>query len=167
MYGFPKVHKPDFPLRPIVAFVHCPSCRLSKFLAQILSPLVGRTNSHASNSLEFASFIRTQRLMEDELLVSFDVVSLFMCVPVDLAVEVAQRRLDNDETLSDRTSLNVQEVVGLLSFCINATYLSFRGEFYQQMFGTAVGSPVSLTVTNLVMETVEERVLPLHSRCRP
>ena len=66
--------------------------------------------------------------MENELLVSFDVVSLFTRVPVNLAVEVAQRRMDNDETLSDRASLSVQEVVGLLSFCLNATYLSFRGE---------------------------------------
>ena len=90
---------------------------------------------------------------------SFDVVSLFTRVPMDPVVEVAQRRLDNDETLSYQTSLSVQEIVGLLSFWLNATYLSFRGEFYQQMFGTAMGSPVSVTFANLAMEDVEERAL--------
>ena len=74
---------------------------------------------------------------------SVDVVSLFTRVPLDLAVEVEQRRLDNDDTLCDRTSLSVQEVVRLFSFCLSAMYmyLSFQGEFYQQMFGTAKWDP--------------------------
>ena len=58
-----------------------------------------------------------------------------MLLELKRAVEVAQRRLDNNETLSDWTSLNIQKVVRLLSFYLNATYLSFRAEFYQQMFG--------------------------------
>ena len=90
---------------------------------------------------------------------SFDVVSLFTCVPVELAVDVAQCRLSCDEHLPDRTSLSVQEIVRLLSFCLSATYLSFRGEHYQKIFGTAMGSPVSVTVANLVMEDVEDRAL--------
>ena len=40
-----------------------------------------------------------------------------------------------------------------------ATYLSFHGGVYQQTFGTAMGSPVSVSVANLVMEDVEDRAL--------
>ena len=53
----------------------------------------------------------------------------------------------------------MQEIVKLLSFCLSATYLSFHGEHHQQIFGTAMGSPVSVTVANLVMEDVEDRAL--------
>ena len=42
---------------------------------------------------------------------------------------------------------------------MSATYLAFRGKFYQQAFGTAMGSPVSVTVANLVLEEVKERAL--------
>ena len=58
-----------------------------------------------------------------------------------------------------RTSLAKNEVVSLLEFCLGATYLSYKGETFQQVFGTAMGSPVSVTVDNLVMEDIEQRVL--------
>ena len=47
----------------------------------------------------------------------------------------------------------------LLVFCLSATYLAFRGSMYQQTYGTAMGSPVSVTIANLVIEDVEERAI--------
>ena len=35
----------------------------------------------------------------------------------------------------------------------------FEGCYYQQVFGTAMGSPVSSVIANLVMEDVEQRAL--------
>ena len=39
------------------------------------------------------------------------------------------------------------------------SHFSFRGIVYQQIYGTAMGSPVSVVVTNLVMEDVDEGAL--------
>ena len=58
-----------------------------------------------------------------------------------------------------RTSLVKDAVVSLLEFCLGAKYLSYKGETFQQVFGTAMGSPVSVTVANLVMEDIEQRAL--------
>ena len=159
LYGLPKIHKPDTPLRPIVSFIHSPTYQLSKHLVSILSPLVGRSLSNVTNSSDFADFICRQTLPLNTLLVSFDVTSLFTNVPVDLAVKIAGDRLTNDPSLADRSSLSPTEIQTLLSFCLNATYLAYRGEFFQQTFGTAMGSPVSVTVADLVMEDVEQRAL--------
>ena len=92
-------------------------------------------------------------------LVSFDVVALFTKIPVNLAAKVAQERLTADQSLVDHTALSPNEVVSLLEFCLGATYLSYRGETFQQVFVTAMGSPVSVTVVNLVMENIEQRAL--------
>ena len=159
IYGLPKIHKPDVPLRPIVSFCTSPTYQLSKFLARLLSPLVGNSTSYVKNSAEFQSFISSERLNSDEILVSFDIVSLFTKIPIGLAVDVARKRLSLDETLEARTNLSVSEIVNLLEFCLNATYLAFRGNVYRQVYGTAMGSPVSVTVANLVMEDIEERAL--------
>ncbi len=50
-------------------------------------------------------------------------------------------------------------IIDLLSFCLNTTYFVFDGIYYQQVFGTAMGSPVSAVIANLVMEDVEQRAL--------
>ena len=95
-------------------------------------------------------------MAEDEILVSFDIVSLFTCIPIGLAVQVARRRLESDLFLPERTDLSVDDIVGLLSLFLDATFLSFRGKVHRQVHGTAMGSPVSVVVANLVMEDVEE-----------
>ena len=46
MYGLPKVHKPNIPMRPIVSFVQSPTYQLSKHLSDLLSSLVGQSPSN-------------------------------------------------------------------------------------------------------------------------
>ena len=93
------------------------------------------------------------------MLVSFDVVSLFTKIPVDLAIKVATIRLRYDDSLWQRTSLPLEDITDLLSFCLNTTQFVFEGTYYKQVFGTAMGSPVSAVIANLVMEDIEHRAL--------
>ena len=58
-----------------------------------------------------------------EELVSFDVVSLFTKIPVNLAVKVAGERLREDASLGQRTSLPVEDIIHLLSFCLITTHM--------------------------------------------
>ena len=82
------------------------------------------------NSKAFAEFIMMQALTNEEILVCFDVVSLFTCIPTGLAVQVARQRLEKDPSLPGRTDLSVDDFVGLLTLCLDATFLSFRGKVY-------------------------------------
>ena len=101
--------------------------------------------------------------LKNECLVSFDVISLFTRIPVDLALQIARLRLENDVSLDDRSMLSVDDIISLLLVCLKATYFSFRGVIYQPVYGTAMGSPVSIMVANLVMEYIEEKALSTFS----
>ena len=122
LYGLPKVHKPDVPLRPIVSFVPSPTYALSKFLASLLSPIVRLSDSQVRNSQQFAQFITTHNVPDSEVLVSFDAVSLFTHVPTSQAIQVTRDRLMNDPSLLDRTSLTMDDICSLLQLCLEATY---------------------------------------------
>ncbi len=105
-----------------MSFVNSPAYGVLSFLAKILSPVVGNTENTVKNSYHFAEFIRGKTLNADEVLVSFDVISLFTKIPVDLAIKVARKRLRQDVTLSQRTSMPIEDIIDLLSFCLNTTY---------------------------------------------
>ena len=107
-YGLPKVHKKDIPLRPIVSSVNTITYNSAKFLADILSPLVGNTEHHIINSKHFSEKVRSERVEDDEELRSYDVSALFTSVPVDRALVIIRERLENDKTLGERTKLTPQ-----------------------------------------------------------
>jgi hypothetical protein len=92
-YGLPKIHKPENPLRPIVSFVNAPTCGFSNLMAKILSPVVGNTENTVKNSCNFAEFVRGKTLNADQVLVSFDVVSLFTKSQLILPSRLRQKDL--------------------------------------------------------------------------
>ena len=158
IYGLPKIHKPEVPLRPIVSCIGAPSYQLSNHMASLISPLAGEADSHVKNSKHFMEVMVGLRV-EDEMLISFDVTSLFTNIPVDKAVQVIWDKLQGDEMLADRTTLSPDRVVELFEACLRSTYFSYGGDVYEQREGAAMGSPVSAVVANPYMEFFEELVL--------
>ena len=53
----------------------------------------------------------------------------------------------------------MDDIIDLLSFCLNTTYLVFDSIYCQKVLGTAMESLVSVVVANLVTEDVEQRAL--------
>ena len=55
--------------------------------------------------------------------------------------------------------MEVSDIILLLEFCLKNTYFSFQDQFYGQVEGAAMGSPVSPIVANLYMEYLEQKAL--------
>ena len=85
--------------------------------------------------------------------------ALFTSVPIDPALNIIKDLLDKDTTLKERTVMEVGDIILLLEFCLKNTYFSFQGQFYEQVEGAAMGSPVSPIVANLYMEYLEQKAL--------
>ena len=58
-----------------------------------------------TNSAHFVSTVSNETILDNEIMVSFDIESLFTNVPIDAAVQAALQKLDNDPSLADRTTL--------------------------------------------------------------
>ena len=159
IYGLPKIHKAGTPLRPIVSSIGSPTYRLAKELARILAPLMGKTDTFVKNSAEFAEDIRKAHADKETTMVSFDVVSLFTKVPLKEALGCISDLLDTDETLEERTNIPPDAICQLTELCLRATYFLFEDQFFEQVDGAAMGSPLSPIVANLYMENLERAAL--------
>ena len=158
-YGLPMIHKPDTPLRPIVSSCGSVTYGVAKELAKILKPLVGKSPHHIHSTQDFVEQAKHFKLESGECLSSYDVSALFTSVPIDPALKIIKDLLVKDNTLKERTVMEVGDIILLLEFCLKNTYFSFQGQFYEQVEGAAMGSPVSPIVANLYMEYLEQEAL--------
>ena len=55
----------------------------------------------------------------------------------------------------------------LLTLCLTSTYFQYNSKHYKQLHGTAMGSPVSVVVAEIVMQSIEERALATYQRTLP
>ena len=161
IYGLPKIHKANVPLRPIVSCVNTFAYDLSAFLANILSPLTGNSG-FMTNSAHFVSTISSETILDNEIMVFFDVESLFTNVPIDAAVQ----NRDTEPSLADGTTLTPAQIADLLNFVLRSTYSQYNGSIYKQLEGAAIGGPVFALFANLYMESFEQQAITT-SACKP
>ena len=158
-YGFPKIHKPDTPLRPIVSTCGSVTYGVAKELSKILKPLVGKSPHHINSTQDFVEQAKHITLAPGECLSSYDVSALFTSVPVYPALSIIKDLLEKDHTLKERTVMEVRDIILLLEFCLKNTYFSFQDQFYEQVECAVMGSPVSSIVAYLYMEYLELKAL--------
>ena len=86
---------------------------------------------------------------------SYDVKALFTSVPIQPAINIIKKHLEEEKELQQRTSMTVNHITCLLEFCLRSTYFTFQGKYYEQLEGAVVGSPISPIVANLYMKDFE------------
>ena len=93
---------------------------------------------------------------DDYKLVSFDVKSLFISIPLQLALQCTETAIQQS---TSELALPIEDIMDLLNLCLTSTYFQYNGKHYKQLHGTAMGSPVSVVVAEIVLQHVEERAL--------
>ena len=163
LYCTPEIHKPNAPLRPIVDYTATIGYETSRWLADILAPLVGKSVHHVVNSKQLAEDLSTLVIEEGDILNSHDVVSLFTSTPINKVLDIVKDRLDKGglKEYNKTYDFNLQsaDVIELLDFILSTTYFTFRDKIYRQLFGAAMDSPVSPLAANIFMEHLEETAI--------
>ncbi|BHF80262.1 hypothetical protein SprV_0702338600 [Sparganum proliferum] len=159
-YGLPKVRKVDVPLRLIVSLRGATTFNLAKWLFRHPRPLTSGVTTTVYSATQFLERLRGTRLTADEVMLSFDVTSLFTPTPQDLAIETISELLERHFDETDE-SVKRRHLVQLLKFCLKK-YFTSKGTMYEQIKGTPMGSPLSGFIAEAVIQKLESLVFTTH-----
>lgn len=151
-YGLPKIHKTNNPLRIIVSSIDSPTYNLSRYMTTIIKEAVQKPTSYIKDSWSFVKKIKGINVSTDECLISLDVTSLFTNIPQGLVINAIEKRW---HLINNKTAIPKNEFMIAINLLFNNTYFSFNGEFFSQIFGCPMGSPVSPIFADLVMDDLE------------
>lgn len=156
IYGLPKLHKDNIPLRPIVSCIQSPFSLLSKFLKNILNNITGKNEYYIKDSFHFKEKLKNIKIPNNYLLISLDVVSLYTNIPIALATKIIKRKWSE---IKKYTDIPLDEFIYATELTLKSTYFLYENVLFKQIEGCAMGSSISSVVAQLVMEDLETTVL--------
>lgn len=86
---------------------------------------------------------------------SFDAISLFTNIPQQLAIEAITNRWHEIQPF---TTIKKQDFIKLISLCFECSYFISDDTYYKQVFGTAMGSPLSPALAEIVLQYLEQNI---------
>ncbi|XP_062709043.1 uncharacterized protein LOC134288377 [Aedes albopictus] len=148
IYGQPKSHKQNLPLRPVIPNITAPTYKLARYVANILQSSL-RSQYSTYSSFDFCKEVNGFKIPEGYIMISLDVTSLFTNVPRHLVIRNIIERW-NEVT----TEINLDLFLEIVEYCMGASYFCFEGQFFKQTYGTAMGSPLSPIAADIVLDSV-------------
>jgi len=115
---------------------------LARFLSKIISDNIPRTVNQIKNSYELYNALSNMFIPDNYILASFDVVSFFTNVPLDLA---SSTRIKKDEFL-------------WRSIFRSHVYFTFNTKIYKQTFETPMRSPLSPIIADLIIRDLKKKI---------
>ena len=156
MYGLPKVHKKDVPLRPILSMVGSVQHKLAKWLAELLQPVLNSFSKFSiSDSFEFANFIRGTIINNDnKFMCSYDIKSLYTNIPLEETIALCADSLYRGNF--DRPDFPEETFVELIKFATMSVEFSFNDIMYRQIDGVSMGSPLAPCLAGIFVGHLEQ-----------
>ena len=174
LYGLAKVHKKDCPLRPVNCMIGTPEYQMAKFIDSKIKPYI--PSEYTVNSTEaFINKLRSYKVTDGDICVSFDVKSLFTNVPRSYTIDkictffdqnlggVFLQGTDKDGKV---TTVYSNILKKLLHKCTKGHFM-YNNKVFTQIDGVQMGSPLGPTIANWFLGDIEKNIFVNHQNFFP
>jgi len=142
----------------VVSTINSPLHKLAVYIHNIIKNNIKNSNSHLKDSYDLVKQLNNTQLHSTVKIASFDVVSLFTNIPLDLALNSINKRWTEIET---NTTIPMKEFLIRINLVLNSTFFKFNNTIYKQIYGTPMGSPLSPIIAEIILRDIEEKAFDL------
>ena len=154
LYGLPKVHKTNVPMRPVLSMVGSPTHALARWLAEKLKSVEATVNQRCvSDSFQFVKQIREMNL-HNRVIGSLDISSLFTQVPLNETIDIILKLINDHHVNIGMPDALLKD---LIEICTKDVTFSFNKEIYIQTDGVAMGSLLGPILANIFVGNLENK----------
>ena len=111
-------------------------------------------NNNAKNSTTFSNYMRNVSIEDDEIMVLFNVTSLYTNIPIIDTLNVIKHYVNNDDHFTRKTPIPQDKFLDLVHLVLTTTWYTFNSQFYQQTSGVAMGGPASSTTAEIYLQAL-------------
>lgn len=158
IYGLPKIHKKEVPMRPIISQVKSLTNRLHRYIQQLLKIGELQIPNIIKDTTDFINKLNTYNanINENTYLVTLDVESLYTNIPIDWGIEAIIEHYT--ETLKfwccydiDIKPIPPRLLKKTLEFALQNCFFTYNKDIFRQLHGLTMGGSSSVQAANIVM----------------
>ena len=116
-------------MRAIVSTISSPPYGISQYLIELIQHSLNKSKYKITNSSSFANEAKDWLVKRNEVQVSYDIVNLYLSVPINKALDVLIDQLNNDkDCLIKSTKLCLKNIYELAELCLSKCYFLWNNE---------------------------------------
>jgi hypothetical protein len=170
-YGIPKIHKENWPLRPICSQIDSPSSKINELVDKLLSTAEGSIPYLLQDTTAFLNILQTHKLHnKSTLLVTMDVTALYTNIPHEEGTLWVTQFYEETLPLwkdADLKPIDPDLLKRLIIFILSNCIFNFNGTLYKQLYGTTMGAKFSVKFANIYMHCFLKKFVSLYQGPKP
>jgi hypothetical protein len=161
MYGMLKAHKPtkNYLMRIVVSTIRTPSYGTSKYLVDLIQPILNKHPSRINNSSSFVREAKTWNIDPLETQVSYDVVALYPSIPIEKAIEVMTDIIVSDiNEMKKRAKLSIHDCK-MMELSLSLCYFLWKDKIYNIKNAGPIGLSLMVVMAEGFLQRLEEKAI--------
>ncbi|CAF3892197.1 unnamed protein product [Rotaria sp. Silwood1] len=164
-HGLPKPHKPQTPLRPIIASIRAPATLVSQFLNDLLAPIY----LDVTRKYTFINDIDVIRTLEKHAangyltsttkFITSDVENLYTMIPRQRALEALGRFCIRHSKQGKIGTFAIDHIMKMTRVILDTNCFAYNKKYYKQIRGRAMGSAFTQVLANIYMFEWEQDLI--------
>lgn len=155
-YMLPKIHKENYPGRPIVSGIGTLTEPISDYIDSLIKHIPPKHPSYIRDTNHFLRELSNITFPHGAFLVTLDVVSLYTNIPHDDGIQAMIGAYEKYKILDSPSPSTIETLANLV---LKLNTFEFNNSYYLQTSGTAMGTKMAPNYANIFMSKIESDFL--------